>query len=112
MLRSPVLRLSLFFATTILVATSCGPSGLSESALRGREVFTSAKAKCAQCHALLHAGATARLGPDLDIMRPKRERTILAVTDGRGVFMPPQKGLLTELQIADVAEYLAEVAGQ
>lgn len=92
--------------------TACGPAGLSESAQRGRKVFLeSSKPTCASCHQLLEAGSGRGLGPDLDLLRPTREQTILSVTNGVKM-MPPQKGILTTEEIEDVATYLVEVAAQ
>ncbi|MFT5735591.1 MAG: sulfite dehydrogenase [Planctomycetota bacterium] len=108
-------RLTLVVGSLLLPAfalTACGPAAPSESALRGRKVFMeSSQPKCFMCHQLRDAGSPKGLGPDLDMLRPSREKTIKSVTQGVGI-MPAQKGILTPQEIEDVAAYLEEVAGR
>jgi len=75
----------------------------------GRAVFASAG--CGACHALADAGASGRVGPSLDAARPSAELVVERVTNGRGA-MPSFRGRLDETQIADVAAYVAAVAGK
>ncbi len=76
---------------------------------RGRAVFASAG--CAACHTLAAAGATGRVGPDLDAVRPSAALVAERVTNGKGA-MPSFRSRLTAAQIADVAAYVSTVAGR
>ena len=75
----------------------------------GRETF--AKAGCGNCHTLAEAGAAGRVGPNLDAARPSASLVVERVTNGRGA-MPSFRGELSETNIADVAAYVAAVAGK
>jgi cytochrome c6 len=78
----------------------------------GREVFTElSRPRCTLCHTLRDAGATGKVGPDLDRLKPDTLRVARAVTSGVGV-MPSQAGNLTGEQIRAVAAYVAAVAGR
>jgi mono/diheme cytochrome c family protein len=93
-------------------APSCGNSPLSPSAQRGHKVFMETSSPtCASCHTFGHAGTKTVVGPNLDQMRPSRDKIRSSVTQGVGV-MPTQKGILTPAQIEDVASYLLEAAGR
>lgn len=100
----------LWFAAGIL--TACGPAPLTESAVRGRDVFLNhASPRCGQCHILEHAGAKGVIGPNLDTMSLTKDKVLRSVTQGVGV-MPSQKEKLTQQQIDDVAAYVMEAAGR
>jgi uncharacterized membrane protein len=75
----------------------------------GRATF--AKAGCANCHTLADAGATGQVGPNLDAARPSASLVVERVTNGMGA-MPSFRGDLSETNIADVAAYVAAVAGK
>jgi len=110
-MRFPIALLaSLWLAAGSL--TSCGHPPLSESAVRGREVFLNhATPRCGQCHILEHAGAKGVIGPNLDTMALTKAKLLTSVTQGVGV-MPSQKDKLTKQQIDDVATYVLEAAGR
>lgn len=93
--------------------TACGgPPGLSKSAKRGREIFLGASnPKCGTCHALRDAGSIGATGPNLDELKPDAARVLRSVQQGVGV-MPTQKGVLSQGQMEDVANYVAEAAGR
>ena len=97
-------------------AQSKGPEGtralvLDAKAIAGREVFLKhSRPACSQCHTLRHAGAEARIGSNLDELKPDVEKVRQAVTYGLGL-MPPQSDKLTAEQIDAVAHYVAMVAG-
>lgn len=94
------------------LASACGEAPLSEAAVRGRAVFLQhSKPLCGTCHVLADAQTAGPLGPDLDQLRPDRDRVIRSVTQGVGV-MPSQRGILTDQQIQDVADYVVEAAGR
>jgi cbb3-type cytochrome c oxidase subunit III len=51
-----------------LVAAACGTGGLETGGdvNHGKQVFTSASARCSSCHTLAAAGAVGTIGPNLD----------------------------------------------
>jgi mono/diheme cytochrome c family protein len=71
----------------------------------GKVVFKSTTASCFGCHTLQDAGATGKIGPDLDQAKPAKERILDRVTNGKSP-MPSFKGTLTPKQIADVVAYV------
>jgi mono/diheme cytochrome c family protein len=77
-------------------------------AIAGKAVFASAG--CGACHTLADAGASGTVGPDLDEAKPPVELAVDRVTNGQGA-MPSFSDELSEAQIADVAAYVASVAG-
>ena len=94
-----------------LLLAGCG-GGEDDARMRaGRAVFTDlARPRCTLCHTLRDAGASGKVGPDLDRLKPDTLRVARAVTGGVGV-MPSQAGNLTAEQIRAVAAYVAAVAG-
>ena len=77
----------------------------------GKQIFTAARPPCSVCHTLADAGATGKIGPNLDERKPTEERVRTAVTGGVGV-MPAYGDKLSKEQIAAVSEYVATVAGR
>lgn len=78
----------------------------------GRQVFSElAQPACSVCHSLRAAGASGVIGPDLDQLKPDATRVGAAVRGGLGV-MPSFAASLSDEQIAAVAAYVAQVAGQ
>jgi uncharacterized membrane protein len=75
----------------------------------GRQVFLTAG--CSGCHTLRDAGASGRVGPNLDAARPSRSLVINRVTNGQGV-MPAFANKLSQRQIEEVADYVAARAGR
>ncbi len=86
-----------------------GRAASAGDAARGRAVFASAG--CAACHTLAAAGATGRVGPNLDAARPSAALVAERVTNGKGA-MPSFRSRLTPAQIADVAAYVSTAAGR
>lgn len=78
-----------------------------DSLVAGRAVFTQT---CGPCHTLSNAGTTGTIGPSLDGTPLSAEEIEEQVRDGGGG-MPAFEGDLSEDEIADVSEYVAEVAG-
>lgn len=74
----------------------------------GKALFASAG--CAACHALKAAGATGAIGPNLDTTKPAKALITDRVTNGKGI-MPPFKGTLSDAQIAAVADFVSDNAG-
>jgi mono/diheme cytochrome c family protein len=69
------------------------------------------KDNCANCHTLAAAGTTGQVGPNLDQLAPSANLVNTQVTNGGGG-MPPFKGKLSEEQIQQISDYVAENAGQ
>lgn len=89
--------------------TEASGGGAAGDAAAGKEVFASAG--CGGCHTLGAAGSSGAVGPNLDDTKPSAALVVDRVTNGKGV-MPPFKGSLDERQIADVAAFVSESAGQ
>jgi mono/diheme cytochrome c family protein len=113
----PLALALVFVAAGSIVVTSCGgggdgngsASGDGDSAgSPGAKVF--AEAGCANCHTLKVAGATGKVGPDLDETRPNEELVVRQVTNG-GNGMPSFKDKLSPTEIREVAKFVATSAG-
>ncbi|HEX4304678.1 MAG TPA: cytochrome c [Solirubrobacterales bacterium] len=74
----------------------------------GQAVFTST---CAACHTLKAAGAEGTVGPNLDELMPEKALVEHQVINGGGG-MPPFKGVLSDEQVKEVAEYVSTEAGK
>jgi len=75
-----------------------------EKMILGLEIYNN-KAQCGVCHSLQAAGSDGQIGPNLDMLKPKKEQIVSAVTNGIGI-MPPWEGILTEEEIEAVAYYI------
>ncbi len=84
------------------------PPAVSDVAA-GRSVFLSAG--CSGCHTLAAAGATGRVGPNLDAAKPSAKLVRDRVENGLGV-MPSFRAKLSATQIQAVAAYVAASAGK
>jgi mono/diheme cytochrome c family protein len=83
---------------------AAAPGGAS--ATDGKAIFSS---NCASCHTLAAAGATGKVGPNLDELKPDEQRVKRQVENG-GAAMPAFKGRLSDAQIAAVAKFVASTA--
>jgi cytochrome c6 len=90
---------------TVILDVSKGPQ---PDPAAGKEVFVM---NCGACHTLADAGTSGTLGPNLDDSQPSEDLVVERVTNGQGA-MPPFKDQLTAQQIADVAAYVSQDAGQ
>lgn len=101
-------------ALTLALAggTDEGPPGvtLSEVQAEGRTLFSE---NCSNCHTLEDANAVARVGPDLDRLRPDASLTLSAIEQGRarGMGQMPAR-VVTGEDARAVAEYVEAVAGR
>ena len=110
--RTHLPRVHLFLAASLVFSPVAGQAQDDTDASLGKEVFVElAEPQCAICHALADAGAAGDIGPDLDALKPTRERVSAAVTNGINA-MPPYGEILTEAQIEAVADYVSTVAGR
>jgi cytochrome c6 len=93
-------------------ATSAGSTatttgGSTADVAAGKTAFT---ATCGGCHTLKDAGTNGQVGPDLDSLAPLTvQRVAQQIMNGGGP-MPPK--LLTGQDAANVAAYVASVAGK
>jgi cbb3-type cytochrome c oxidase subunit III len=85
-----------------------GGGGGGQDATDGKAIFST---NCSGCHTLADAGASGNVGPNLDEAKPDEALVKERVTNGMGV-MPSFKGKLSDAQIAAVAKFVSENAGQ
>jgi cytochrome c6 len=86
-----------------------GGGGTKPTAPDGKQIFTSAG--CSGCHTLKDANAKGNVGPNLDQLKPPKDRVVRQVENG-GAAMPAFKGRLSAAQIEAVSAYVAKVAGK
>ena len=94
--------LILFTILTFISLTSFSSS--DEIFSKGKEIFLN-KGACVTCHMLSDAKSSGMIGPNLDEIRPDKNRVIIAVTRGIGV-MPAYEGVLSEEEIEAVSYYV------
>jgi cytochrome c oxidase subunit 1 len=90
-------------STPTPTATETG-GGVEGDAAAGSAVFTANG--CGGCHTFTPAGATGKVGPNLDTTALSEEQIRTTVTNGRAA-MPAFGDKLSEQEIADVAAYVA-----
>ena len=115
------MRRTFAIAASIVLLAGCGggsdeeepastPSGGggangTQTASSGKQLFTD---KCGSCHTLEDAGTDGTFGPNLDEIKPDKERVVAKIAAGGGG-MPPR---LYEGEDAEtVAAYVADAAG-
>ena len=86
-------------------ASTGGAAGADVAA--GKAAFT---ATCGGCHMLKDAGTTGNVGPDLDSLAPLTAERVAHQIEVGGGAMPAK--LLTGADAANVAAYVASVAGK
>ena len=85
-------------------------SDLTAQEEKGRKIFGE---QCKFCHALKAAGASARVGPNLDDLRPNKELTLNAIENGRARGNGAMAADLVEGEDAEaVAAFVAKAVGQ
>jgi cytochrome c6 len=89
--------------------TTTSATGGGTATPNGKQIFASAG--CGGCHTLKDAGSSGNVGPNLDQLKPSKDRVAKQVTNG-GPIMPAFKDKLTVAQIEAVAAYVAKVAGK
>jgi mono/diheme cytochrome c family protein len=90
------------FTPTTTTGTTAGGTA------SGAALFTQ---NCASCHTLAAAHANAKVGPNLDQLKPSQALVARRVTNGGGG-MPAFGGRLTVAQINAIAAYVAQSAGR
>lgn len=91
-------------------ATTGTTPGLPGALPAGKAVFLGVSG-CGGCHALADAGSTSSVASNLDEKKPSEARVREFVRKGKDA-MPPYEEQLSEQEIADVAAYVAAVAGR
>jgi mono/diheme cytochrome c family protein len=113
MLSVPVasVRTALVVGVALLGLSACGGGGGgsdngSDSAASspGAKVF--ADAGCGNCHTLSAVDAKGTTGPNLDDLKPEKEKVVRQVTNG-GVGMPSFQDKLSAEEIDQVAEFVS-----
>jgi cytochrome c2 len=109
-----------------VLAAGCGSEGSPVTSggntSRGKQLFTSAEARCGACHTLADAGARGTVGPNLDeaFAAPReegfKESSIRAIVLDQIYYPTKGSGMPAELvtggDAEDVAAYVASVAGK
>ncbi len=72
---------------------------------KGKQIFLN-NGTCATCHMLSDAQSSGMIGPNLDEIRPDKNRVVIAVTRGIGV-MPAFEGILSDDEIEAVSYYVS-----
>ena len=90
------------------VGSVAGTGATAEKPTDGKSIFT---ANCGSCHTLADAGTSGNVGPNLDGVKPTRQKVVTQVTNGGGA-MPAFKDTLDQQQIQAVADYVSSVAGK
>jgi mono/diheme cytochrome c family protein len=108
-------KLRLAVAAVLLAfVAGCGGSDEGDSSTPpasaggGEQLF---KDNCSSCHTLAAAGASGKVGPDLDQLKPGPDLVTSQVNTGGGA-MPSFKGKLTDDQIKQIADYVSQNAGK
>ena len=104
MRRPPVPILSTLAVVAAIPSLALARQALGGDPRAGAAVFKSVG--CASCHTLRAAGATGKIGPNLDRLKPTTAQVAAQVRTGGGA-MPPFAGQLSPKQIADVAAFVA-----
>jgi mono/diheme cytochrome c family protein len=109
------LRVASIAVIAALVVAGCGgsdedttPPPASGGGDAGKELFTS---NCSSCHTLAAAGASGKVGPNLDQLHPGPDLVTTQVTNGGGG-MPAFANKLSKEQIQQVADYVSKSAGK
>ena len=108
------LRVASTAAIAALVVAGCGgsdektpPASSGGGGTAGKELFAQ---NCSSCHTLAAAGASGKVGPNLDQLQPGPDTVTAQVTNGGGG-MPAFANKLSEEQIKQIADYVSENSG-
>lgn len=109
MLYSPFNSMAIL-AISLSVCTNAAAADDAAQIKIGKQLFLNVVPACAICHTLKDAGSEGAVGPVLDEIKPDAQRVSKALRDGLGN-MPSYKALLTEAQIAALAQYVSNASG-
>jgi hypothetical protein len=100
------IRAFLLAGVAVILVSGCGhKASSSPSTSAGAQVFASAG--CGNCHTLSAADAKGTVGPNLDQLKPAKDRVALQVRNG-GVGMPSFSKKLNAGEIDQVAVFVAD----
>jgi len=102
------IRAVILAGVAVVLVSGCGGNKSSSSSLSGTagaKVFASAG--CGNCHTLAEADAKGNVGPNLDQLKPEKDRVARQVRNG-GVGMPSFSNKLSPGEIDQVAVYVAD----
>lgn len=100
------------FVSVVLLLVGSSTSLYAGDLDAGRIIFNeTAMPKCSVCHTLSDAGATGKIGPNLDMLKRTASEIQVVVVNGAGV-MPGFSDTLSEAEIEAVSKYVAAVAGK
>jgi mono/diheme cytochrome c family protein len=85
-----------------------GGGGASASA-EGKQIFTQS---CGTCHTLADAGTNGTVGPNLDQLKPDKQRVLNAIKNGGAGTGAMPANIVTGKEAEAVAEYVSSVAGK
>ena len=94
----------IFFKFIFLLNFFIAPAKSDTMFELGKNIFLN-KAACSSCHVLADAGSDGQIGPNLNEIRPDKDRILNAVKNGIGV-MPMYEGELTAEEIEAVVYYV------
>jgi mono/diheme cytochrome c family protein len=111
MRRRHLLPALLAVASTALLVAGCGGSDSgggsgAQSSTDGKALF---KGKCGSCHTLAAAGTSGTFGPNLDDLKPVKDRVLAAIAAGPG---PMPNNLYEGAEAETVATFVSESAGK
>jgi sulfite dehydrogenase len=109
MRETPIGMVALAICCVLVAGCGSGSSGASTTkAVSGKQLFTTVG--CSNCHTLADAGAKGQVGPNLDHLKPSREKVAEQIEHGGGG-MPAFGGRLSAAQVQAIARYVAGAAG-
>jgi mono/diheme cytochrome c family protein len=75
----------------------------------GKLIFTQS---CGTCHTLSDAGTNGQVGPNLDQLKPNKQRVQTAIKNGGAGSGTMPANIVTGKEAQDVADYVSSVAGK
>lgn len=83
--------------------------GGASAAAEGKQIFTQS---CGTCHTLADAGTSGTVGPNLDELKPDKDRVLTAIENGGAGTGAMPANIVTGKEAEAVATYVASVAGK
>jgi mono/diheme cytochrome c family protein len=86
-----------------------GGAGGGSAQAEGKQIFTQS---CGTCHTLADAGTNGTVGPNLDELKPNKQRVVTAIENGGAGTGAMPANIVTGQEAEAVAEYVSTVAGK
>jgi mono/diheme cytochrome c family protein len=86
-----------------------GAGGGASASAEGKQIFTQS---CGTCHTLADAGTNGTVGPNLDQLKPDKQRVLNAIKNGGAGTGAMPANIVTGKEAEAVAEYVSSVAGK